>query len=154
VQTSQAIVAETGAELHVDPRATEWGLGTRWAGVEWAQLPTTFPGELEAYLEHPTQLDFTPETIEAVALRMAELVGDIGASLPEGSVALVSHQDPVQALRLHLTGRSLADLQEDKPGHACVITLVSTENRWSEIDSWCPRQSETPFPPVGDREPS
>jgi hypothetical protein len=52
-------------------------------------------------------------------------------------VAIVSHQDPVQAARLSFAGRSLAGLNQDKPGHCSVITLRPDEG-WRELGMWTP----------------
>ncbi len=73
---------------------------------------------------------------------------DLGHDHPDGTAVLVSHQDPIQAVRLFLTGRDLAALQEDKPEHAAVITLRHDGAGWVEVASWAPEQSPVPFPPV------
>ena len=99
-----------------DLRLTEWRLGGRWNGVVWEDLPTTFPGELEAYLDHPADLPFSPESLEEAAQRMAALVGELGEQHPGAAAVLVSHQDPVQAARLLLTGGDLADLAPRQAG--------------------------------------
>jgi broad specificity phosphatase PhoE len=148
VETAQLL---PGAEqIHTDPRLTEWELGSRWGGVAWNDLPDRFPGELEAYLDRPTDLDFAPESIGQVAARMVAVVADLGAAHPGGTAVVVTHQDPAQAVRLSLTGRPLTALQRDKPGHACVITLTAVGSEWSEDSAWCPEQAPAPFPPVED----
>jgi broad specificity phosphatase PhoE len=148
VDTAAPIADALGMTPLVDARLTEWALGTRWGGVVWEDLPAVFPGELEAYLATPTELPFAPEAITDVADRMQDLVADLGRDHPGGTVLLVSHQDPVQALRLSLTGRDLATLHDDKPSHASVITLQATTVGWIETGFWAPDILSTPFPPV------
>ena len=60
---------------------------------------------------------------------------------------LVSHQDPVQAARLLLTGGDLAALHRRKPGHAAVLTL-SPGAPWRETACWEPAAAGARFPPV------
>jgi broad specificity phosphatase PhoE len=146
--TAEAIAAHHSLEVVVDPRLTEWRLSSRWAGHVWEQLEEAFPGELTAYLEHPTELDFSPEPISTVAARMAEAVGAALVGAAGGEVVVVSHQDPVQAARLALTGRNLTELNEDKPAHAELVTLhrAVEEGAWVEQARWRPEQGQT-FPP-------
>lgn len=145
VQTASAIAFRHDLEPEVEPDLTEWGLATRWAGVVWEDLHEAFPGELEAYLEHPHDLPFSPESINEVALRMT-IAAKKWLATATGDVVLVAHQDPVQALRLSLTGRSLELLLEAKPGHASVATLRRSGTTWEEVAYWQPDGPE--FPPA------
>lgn len=138
VQTAQAIASTAHLTATTDDRLTEWRLSSRWAGVAWDDLPTAFPGELEAYLSSPHDLDFAPESLSAVAERMAAVVDDLGRTLPGATAVIVSHMDPVQALRLHLLGRPLSDLLIDPPRHASATTLDWLENTWHEVSRWQP----------------
>jgi len=150
VETATHLSSATGVTPTTDDRLTEWNLGMRWAGVGWDDLSDRFPGELEAYLAHPTALDFAAESIDQVAARMAQVVDELAARYPDASAVIVSHQDPIQALRLLLTDRPLAKLHYDKPGHCSVITLQPTDQGWSEISVWNPELTSEPFPPLGD----
>lgn len=137
-QTTAPIAAVLGLPVAVDERLTEWRLARRWAGTPWDDLPERFPGELEAYLSHPRDLPFASEAIDEVARRMAAVVSDLGRRHPDGAAVLVSHQDPTQALRLHLRGEPLDRLREDPPRHAAVITLERKRTTWREMESWAP----------------
>ncbi|MBN2112700.1 MAG: histidine phosphatase family protein, partial [Acidimicrobiia bacterium] len=130
-----------------DPRLTEWRLGMRWNGVIWEDLPVAFPGELEAYLERPADLPFAPESIADAARRILDLVEELGCRHPGATAVLVSHQDPVQAARIALTGGTLDSLHHDKPGHAAVLTFVPG-SRWQEVSRWEPAVAGARFPPV------
>ncbi len=144
--------AHPNAQFEVDEGLTEWRLGSRWAGTVWEDLPKRFPGELEAYLAHPDDLPFSPEPLATVGRRFANAAEAAFASIPEGDVVAVSHQDPVQAGRLHLIGRSFDNFHEHKPGHAAVITLAPRPAPgigWLRTNWWEPDQGDA-FPPVGD----
>ncbi|MFH1330095.1 MAG: histidine phosphatase family protein [Actinomycetota bacterium] len=147
VETAGIIGRFLGLPAAPDDRLIEWRLGVRWNGVVWEDLPTAFPGELEAYLEHPADLPFSPETLAAAAERIVALVDEVGSRHPGAAVVLVSHQDPVQAARLLLTGRELAALHCRKPGHAAVLTFTPGAP-WREAACWEPAVFGTPFPPV------
>ena len=144
--------AHPNARSIVDDRLTEWRLGSRWAGTVWEDLPDRFPGELEAYLAHPEDLPFSPETLEAAGERFAAAAAEAFASIPTGDVVIVSHQDPVQAGRLTLTERSFDNFHQHKPGHAAVITLATSaepDPGWRRVDWWEPDQGPA-FPPLSD----
>lgn len=147
VQTATPIAARHGLPVATDDRLLEWHLARRWAGTVWEDLPTAFPGELEAYLERPTDLGFSPESIHEVAARVLDLVADLDAAHAGGVAVVVAHQDPVQAARLALTGRDLATLHTDKPAHASVITLQRRGSVWLETGHWIPTQQSDAFPP-------
>ena len=135
LETAAPIAARSGVPVMVDGELIEWSLLSRWAGTRWADLPSTYPGELEAYLEHPDQVDFGDETLTQLADRMVGAIRRIEARFDAGDVVVVGHQDPIQAARLALTGRSLSGLHSDKPTHASVITLTPS---WREISFWEP----------------
>lgn len=154
VETAQAIAALHGLQVTTDERLTEWALATRWEGIVWEDLPSRFPGELEAYLDNPADLRFAPETLAQVAARVSQAIDDLLADLPDGDMVVVGHQDPLHATRLAMTGRSFERFNDSKPGHGSVTTLVSSigsdssnDPDWVEATYWEPAQSEA-FPPV------
>ena len=122
VRTAEAIASAHQLPVHTDDRLTEWRLLSRWAGTPWDDLPERFPGELEAYLAHPDDLPFSPESLSDLADRMARVLHDVLD--PGGDVVVVSHQDPVHAVTRRLTGRGFARFHHGKPHHAEVITLL------------------------------
>ncbi len=147
VETANIIAGDIAASVTVDEDLTEWRLGQRWAGEIWESIDERFPGELTAYLEHPHDLDFAEETLAILAARVAGAVRRHRLA-SQGPLVIVSHQDPIQAARLELTGRTLIDLHQDKPGHAAVVTLEgSGDGPWDEIAMWAPAQGEV-FPPI------
>jgi broad specificity phosphatase PhoE len=134
--TAAPIAAAHDLPIRVEPELIEWKMADDWAGIGWDDLPTERPGELEAYLEHPLDMPFASEPLEALARRMRAALTAI-ASRHDGDVVVVSHQDPVQAARLSLTGRDLANQHVDKPRHGTVITL-KPGTPWTELTAWTP----------------
>jgi len=146
VATARPIAARHGLEPLVEPDLVEWRLASRWKDVPWEEIPTRFPGELEAYLAHPDALPFSPEPLAALAGRMV-LAVERHCS-PKGVTVFVTHQDPLQAARLALTGRPLRRLRESPPGHGAAIRLRrdGSTGGWREVTAWEPPQGER-FPP-------
>ncbi|MGH8911723.1 MAG: histidine phosphatase family protein, partial [Acidimicrobiia bacterium] len=54
LRTAEPIAARVGQSVRVDPNLGEWGLMDHWAGTSWDDLGEVFPGELERFLERPT----------------------------------------------------------------------------------------------------
>ncbi len=140
LRTAEEIAARSGAPVHVDFALTETGLADRWAGHRWDALEKDFPGELESYLSDPMDISFSPESLDQVAGRVCTVIRRLEESHPHGDVVVVSHQDPIQAARLRLTGRRLTSFHEDKPPTAGVITLRPGA-AWTEETSWAPDES-------------
>lgn len=146
-ETAAIIGRRLGLSPLLDPALTEWRLAARWNGVVWEDLPAAFPGELEAYLDHPHDLAFSPESLAAAGQRVIDLIAELGRRHAGATAVIVSHQDPVQAARLLLTGADLATLHRRKPGHAAVLTFVPGPP-WQEAAWWEPARAGTRFPPL------
>jgi broad specificity phosphatase PhoE len=139
VDTAATIASRHRIAVRTDERLEEWALGSRWAGRSWESLPTEFPGELEAYLEHPADLPFTPEPLDRLADRMTAVAMETWQSLVQPAHAIVvSHQDPIEAVRRRLTRRGFSDFHGSKPTHAAVVTLVPVGAGWEERELWAP----------------
>lgn len=150
-ETAAVIAAKCGAELVTREDLTEWQAARRWKGVTWEDLPEVFPGELEAYLQHPTDLPFAEESAFQLGDRVAGVARAAASAHPNQPIALVSHQDPIQAGRLTLQNLPLAELHLNKPGHCDVLTLEPGDP-WREIGHWIPSIDGPPppeWPPVG-----
>ena len=140
VETATIIAERRNGRLVLDESLTEWGLSRRWAGHPWDTLDEAFPGELAAYLDHPLYLPFSPESLADLAHRVEGAVRR-HLAITNAPLVIVSHQDPIQAARLSLTGRPLADLNQDKPQHAAVIELeAGVTVPWAECSMWTPDQ--------------
>lgn len=146
LRTAEEIAARSGVPVRVDPDLTEWSLMDRWRGHAWDSIPNLFPGELEAYLDHPEELGFVDEQLNEVAERASAVARMLDVEHPHGDVVVVSHQDVVQAARLHLTGASLSMLHDEKPSNGGVVTL-RPGTTWREETTWGPTDS----PRFGER---
>lgn len=137
VRTAEAIATRVGEPVRVDPALGEWKLMDRWAGTAWDDLDLAFPGELTAFLSRPDQLDFAPESLADLGERVAGAVRRLQASYPHGEVVVVSHQAPIRAATLVLSGEPLSRFWDAKPGHGAVISLQPGP-RWAVEATWEP----------------
>ena len=148
VATAGAIAKRLNVLIDIDDRLTEWRLSDGWAGIPWEDLPTQRPGEVEAYLEDPANLEFASESLANLALRMYDAMEHWAAR--SNGLVMVSHQDPVHALVRFATGRSFEDFQTAKPGHASVTRLGPNGTTYSVQNYWEPDQDGVAFPPTQD----
>ena len=150
-ETAAAIAEACRVAVETIEDLTEWLMARRWKGVSWDDLSEVFPGELEAYLEHPTDLPFAEESTHTLGQRVAGVARAVVAAHPDEHVVIVSHQDPIQAGRLTLRDLPLAELHLNRPGHCHVITLLPGDP-WIETGYWVPEIDGPPppeWPPVG-----
>lgn len=141
LRTAEALATRVGLPVRVDPALAEWGLMDRWAGVSWQDLPERYPGELEAYLEHPAELAFSPESLSDLAERAATSIRRLERSHPHGELAVVSHSATVRAAVLALTGNRLETYWEEEPAHGSVTTLRPGPS-WTVETTWHPSLEE------------
>jgi probable phosphoglycerate mutase len=140
LRTAEEIAARSGVPVRVEPDLREWAVTDRWKGHPWGSVSEIFPGELEAYLEHPESLRFVDESLADLAERMAEVARRLDEDHPHGDVVIVSHQDAIQAGRLRLIGSGLAALHEERPGPGAVVTL-RPGSTWKQETVWEPGES-------------
>ena len=140
LRTAEEVAARSGVPVRVDPGLTAWTIKSRWQGHPWNTISDKFPGELEAYLEHPTDLAFAEETLAELADRAANVVRRLDSEHPHGDVVVVSHEGPIQAGRLRLIGSQLDAFHTDKPEHGEVVTLRPGAT-WLEETVWEPGMS-------------
>lgn len=137
LRTAEEIAARSGVPVRVDEDLREWELLERWRGNAWASLQEQFPGEMDAYLSHPQHLPFSPETLGRLGDRVGEVARRLDAEHPHGDVVVVSHQDPIRAGRLRLTGSDVSGLHDDTLAHGSVVTLRPGVT-WVEETVWDP----------------
>jgi probable phosphoglycerate mutase len=146
LRTAEEIAGRSGVPVRVDDDLRDWVITDRWRGETWMTLPGAFPGELEAYLEDPSEVSFAGETLDEVADRIASVARRLDRNHPHGDVVIVSHQDTVQAGRLRLIGSMLSGLHEGTPESGTVITLRPGVT-WREETVWAPGEA----PRFGER---
>lgn len=136
--TATSIARHHDLDITIDDRLIEWNVSPIWLGQGWDDIHRIAPGEVEAYLVNPADLDYAFETLHDVVKRTTAAVAD--HVVPNESVVFVSHQDPVAATALWLTGAPLETLLESPPPHASVTTLVrETESSWTIAGRWEPK---------------
>jgi broad specificity phosphatase PhoE len=139
VHTANAIARRRALRVRIDDRLLETRMYPGWTGLRWDEVDRIHREQLAGYLGDATALRDVVESIDDVAQRMRMAAGDAFDG-ENRVVAMVGHQDPIQALRLHLLGRSLSNLRSDPPGHASATTLVSTTSaEWMETSIWVPK---------------
>ena len=144
-QTAAAIAALHGLDVVTDDQLIEWTVAMRWAGVRWDNLEDVFPDELAAYIRHPYDLPFAAESLHDLGERIGDAVRR-AAAIDGGEIVIVSHQDPIHAASLHLTGVWPDDYHDDKPQHCGVVTLEPSPAAYRRVAYWAPPQG-IPFPP-------
>ncbi|HLU53485.1 MAG TPA: histidine phosphatase family protein [Acidimicrobiia bacterium] len=137
LRSAEPLAQRVGLPVRIEADLTEWQLMGRWAGITWEDIPKKFPGELEAFLEDPSRLDFAPESLADLAQRVAGAVQRLHESHPHGDVVAFSHSAPIRAAILRLTGGSLRDYWVDEPGH-CAVTTLRPGAPWTIETVWAP----------------
>ncbi|MGI9667906.1 MAG: histidine phosphatase family protein [Acidimicrobiia bacterium] len=138
-ETATAIVRHHDVQIQLDQRLIESGQYPEWTGLRWDDVHDRFSDQIGTYLADATKLDDVQETVDDIARRTAAAALEIldqGAS----TVVLVSHQDPVNAAFLHLSGGDLSSLRIDPPAHASVVTLRGDRSGWAHVGTWEPDQ--------------
>lgn len=148
IETAGFIAARHGIGIVVDERLTEWKLARGWAGLRWEDVERERPGQLIAYLDDPSDLPFSEESLAQLGSRVADASAEM-AGRADGDVVVVSHQDPIHAGVRFLTGTGLGDFNDAKPAHATVVTLEPADGGWTEVARFEPEQGDA-FPPAGD----
>lgn len=102
-----ALILEAMPHLprHTSLLVRESELARVWQGTPIADRPARFPEEYRLFMEEPSR-SVAGETMAAQAERMRRLVRRARARYPGGPVVIVSHRDPIVALRLEAEGRS------------------------------------------------
>jgi broad specificity phosphatase PhoE len=102
-QTARTIRRAVGdVPLHRDTRLRESELARVWQGLPWRELVRVH-AELYATFESTPSLIDTGESMAAMAERMRRACLAASRRYPGRAVALVSHRDPILALRFAVT---------------------------------------------------
>lgn len=124
-QTARVIRAACGnPPMHTNRRLRESELARFWQGMPWQQIAVAHP-ELFATFESAPSTITTGETMTAMAARMRSACLTAARRYPGGTLVLVSHRDPILALRLQAEGRSHDDLNQTtcQPGSISEFTV-------------------------------
>jgi broad specificity phosphatase PhoE len=110
VQTRRLIhAAMPHLPVHASWLLRENELARVWQGTGIAERPALFPEEYRLFRESPS-LVTAGETMAAQAERMLVAIRRALSRYPGGPLIVVSHRDPITALRLLAEGRSFDEL--------------------------------------------
>jgi broad specificity phosphatase PhoE len=102
-QTARAIGRAAGdIPMHQDVRLRESELARFWQGLPWRELTIVHAGLYATFETTPSLID-TGETMAAMAARMRSACLSAARRYSGQDVALVSHRDPILALRFAIT---------------------------------------------------
>lgn len=127
-QTARLILTQAGPlPLHIDRRLRESELSRTWQGLPWERIAREH-AELYSQFESSPSLISTGETMTAMASRVGRACRAAVRRYPGLPVALVSHRDPIVALRLALDRRTFDELHQT-PCAPASVTLLEWDGR-------------------------
>lgn len=110
VQTGRLIhEAMPQAPVHRSWLLRESELARLWQGTLVSERPQRFPEEWRLFSETPSR-STAGETLAAQAERLRRVIDRALRRYPHGGIVIVSHRDPIVALRLTVQGRPLDEL--------------------------------------------
>ena len=94
---------------------------------------------LRPHLVYHLRNPMTPswgEPFLAIVKRMMEAINDVAARVPDGEIALVTHQLPIWMVHRHLAGERLMHDPRKRRCALSSITTIERDNRgsWTEIE--------------------
>jgi probable phosphoglycerate mutase len=122
-QTAEIIAEACHAPLRVREELTEATLCARWEGMRWRDVRLKRMREWMTYLRRPLEMRDVPETLSALAERMATALRALAAAHPSQTIVAVSHGDPIRAGVLALTGGDLRALHSLRVPTGGILTL-------------------------------
>jgi broad specificity phosphatase PhoE len=127
-QTARVIQQAAGdIPVHQDVRLRESELARFWQGLPWREL-TTVHADLYATFEATPSLIEVGETMIMMAARMRSVCMSAVRRYPARAVVLVSHRDPILALRFAVTDADF-DALNQTPCQPGSITQLRVEGR-------------------------
>ena len=128
METAQAIADSRGLTVQIRPRLIESGTG-EWTGLYYKDIQERYATVWSALQTHPRGTRIPGgETIDEVQARMAAEVDDLCQAHPSGTVAVVSHADPIKATICHYIGLDLDRFQQLSINPTSVSVLAITGN--------------------------
>ncbi|MDK1009609.1 MAG: histidine phosphatase family protein [Actinomycetota bacterium] len=136
-ETASVIALRHRIDPVPDSRLTESDQFDHWTGNRWDSIAVLFGDEFETYLADASAID------GGAALRRvsSRIIATIEEQIAVGrrGIVVVSHQDPIAATRLALTGGHFRSLRIQPPSHGEVICLTRDDDgRWTETSRWSP----------------
>jgi broad specificity phosphatase PhoE len=133
-QTARIIRETVGPiSLSIDRRLRESELARVWQGLAWTEIARDHAALYSTFERTPSRIT-TGETMEAMAGRMLDACRQAGRRYEGQAVALISHRDPILALRLTLDGGDLDALHATpcRQGSITVLTAAAEGLRFAD----------------------
>jgi broad specificity phosphatase PhoE len=115
METAQIIGQAMGLTVIAEPRLREINLG-KWQGLLSDDIQAQYPDELRRWREQP--LSAPPpggETIQALSVRVLQVINDIIARHPKQRVGVVAHEFPIAIVLCRSAGLGLDHLRSMAP---------------------------------------
>jgi broad specificity phosphatase PhoE len=138
-ETAEVISAVLGLPVNLRDELTEAALAAVWEGQEWAHVREVHRTQWETYLHRPLELQDVPETVAALADRVARAIRGLAAAHPGAEVVAVSHGDPIKAGVIAVTGGDLAGLNRFYLPTGGIVSLRVEPQRAFLAERWTPR---------------
>lgn len=137
IETASVISDRHQLDAVLDARLTESDQFNHWTSHRWEAIPVLFPEEFKVYLADASKVD-DGGALRRTSSRIITAI-DEQIALGRRGIVVVSHQDPIAATSLTLTGQDLAELRARPPSHGEIICLVPGKGGlWTEHSRWSP----------------
>jgi uncharacterized repeat protein (TIGR03847 family) len=152
-ETAQAIAGVKGLAVQTRPRLVETRTG-EWTGLYYSDIQSKYAGVWSALQSHPKGTRIPGgETIDEVQERMVAEVDDLCRAHPSGTVAVVSHADPIKATICHYIGLDLDHFQQLSINPTSVSALAMADvgaallvmNHAGNLPDFAPKHSARRF---------
>lgn len=138
-ETAETIAAACGCPVEVRDELLEAALCEPWVGQRWSDVRKRHVRGWMRYLMRPHEIRDVPETLDAMASRMAGAVRRIAEENPDGEAVAISHGDPIKSPVLALTGGNLRQLHRTPVRTGGMVTLAFTPAGVEVRERWEPR---------------
>jgi broad specificity phosphatase PhoE len=137
-ETAETIAAAGGWPVEVREELLEAQLCEPWVGRRWSDVRETEAVAWRRYLTRPHEITDVPETLDAMAGRMAAAVRRLAEDNAGREVVAVSHGDPIKSAVLALTGEALRHLHRLPVPTGGIVTLAFTPSGVEVRERWEP----------------
>ena len=137
-ETAETIAAASGSPVEVRDELLEAQLCEPWVGRRWSDVRESEAAGWRRYLMRPHEIRDVPETLQAMAERMAAVVRRLADDNEGREVVAVSHGDPIKSAVLALTGAELRHLHRMPVPTGGIVTLAFTPSGVEVRERWQP----------------
>ena len=109
------IIFKNKEGIIIDKKLRESGLGHFSEGLTHEDLSKKYPKVFRAYYREPAKVKAGGENLSAMAKRVLTAISKAVKKYPGKNLVFVSHQDPVLAALMKLSGKNFNELHQFKP---------------------------------------